>query len=224
MENIDIGGTILNVAIMMVPFLLSIAIHETAHAWVANKLGDPTGRLMGRISLNPLNHADPIGTFVFPVIGAAGGGFIFGWAKPVPVNPVNLRNYRNDMFLISAAGPASNFILSFIFTFILVLLNKFFSSIPVGIYVPLTKMLFSGIGINLLLCFFNLIPLGPLDGAKILNRFLPESMAQTLESLSFHGTILLMILVFGGMLGGIIGPPVIYFTNLFIKIASFILR
>ena len=220
MENIN--DSVLRIVTMMLPFLLSLTIHETAHAWVANKLGDPTARLMGRISLNPVAHLDPVGTIVFPIIGAL-SGFMFGWAKPVPVNPINLKNYREDIFWISLAGPLSNFILAFIFTFFFVLLARFRNIFPPSFLVPMSQILDFGIIINLALCFFNLIPLGPLDGAKILNRFLPVNIAATLERLSAHGMIILMILMFGGILGGIIRPPMLYFANLFKNIAIMIL-
>jgi Zn-dependent protease len=220
MENIS--ESILKILIMMVPFLLSLSIHETAHAWVSNRLGDPTARLMGRISLNPAVHMDPIGTIVFPVIGAL-GGFMFGWAKPVPVNPINLKNYRKDIFWISLAGPLSNFILAFIFTFLFVFLVRFRNIFPASFLEPMSQILDYGIIINLALCFFNLIPLGPLDGAKILNRFLPAHVAETLENFSTHAMLILVILMVGGILGGIIWPPMIFFSNLFKKIAIMIL-
>lgn len=214
----DLAGTVLKILLMMIPFLLSLTIHETAHAWTANRLGDPTARLMGRISLNPFVHADPIGTFLFPILGSF-SGVMFGWARPVPVNPINLKNYRHDLFWISLAGPASNFILSFIFTFSFVLMVRLKGYIPNGIFMPVGQMLNFGILINLALCFFNLIPLGPLDGAKILHRFLPEQWAQTLERFSAHSTILLLLLMFGGLLGGIIIPPIYFFSNVFKNIA-----
>jgi Zn-dependent protease len=214
----DFSLVMLRIVMMMVPFLLSLTIHETAHAWTADKLGDPTARLMGRINLNPLAHADPIGTFVFPIIGAI-SGFMFGWAKPVPVNPINLKDYRRDVFWISLAGPLSNFILAFILTFLFVLFFRFRNLIPQEIFTPLAQMMDFGIVINLALCFFNLIPLGPLDGAKILNRFLPEQAAQVLERFSAHGMMILMLMMFAGLLGGIIAPPMYFFANLFKQLA-----
>lgn len=223
MDFEDINGVVLQIVLMMVPFLLSLTIHEAAHAWTANKLGDPTAKLLGRISLNPMAHADPIGTILFPIFGAI-SGLMFGWAKPVPVNPLNLKNYRSDIFWISLAGPLSNFILAFIFTLILATMSKFRLHIPSEIYIPVAKMTMMGISINLALCFFNLIPLGPLDGAKILSRFLPNSVADSLERFSMHGMIILLILMGGGLLGGLLSPPINYSASLFIGIATFLIN
>ena len=222
MEN---TALVVKVVLFMIPLLLSLSVQESAHAWTANKLGDPTAKLLGRVSLNPLAHLDPIGTVILPIIMYVVGGSIFGWAKPVPVNPMNLKNYRKDVFWISLAGPLSNFIMAFFAALGLIILGKLFNVLPFGLRAPLTEMLRFGLHLNILLCFFNLIPLGPLDGAKILNRFVPESMAQVLENFSNNpmSMMILFFFVFGGLLGGIIGPVGNFFITLFLRIGNFII-
>lgn len=209
MSQLDIGGAV----IKFVAFLFSICFHECAHAWMAYRKGDNTAQLMGRLSLNPVVHADLIGTIVLPIMGLF-GAMVFGWAKPVPVNPRNLKNTRMDMFWIAAAGPGSNFLLALFGSFCLVLGAHFF--VPAKVFYEFFKFF---ILINLILCFFNLIPLHPLDGGKILARFLPENLNRKLEEMQGYSMIILLALFVVGALK-YVSIPVFYTYNLMINMAE----
>ena len=189
--------------------LFALTIHEYCHAWTANRLGDPTARLQGRLSLNPIAHLDLFGTICFVLAG-------FGWGKPVPVNPYNFKNPRKGDMLVSFAGPASNFISAFVLGIIFRLVYEF------GILPSyLNMMLLFSIRISLLLAFFNLIPLFPLDGSHILKGLLPYEYVASYENLSRYSPFILLGLVLLGrqggvsILGSILGPPVNFFSRLF---------
>jgi Zn-dependent protease len=167
-------------------FTIAITIHEAAHAWMADKLGDPTPRLMGRLSLNPLVHYDPVGTTLLILLLILGSPFPFGWAKPVQFDPYNLKNPRRDSALISLAGPASNVLIATIASFILY-------SIPFSFF---TIFLITLITINLILALFNLLPIHPLDGGKIFIGLLPEDQARDADNfLQRYGMFLLFFLI-----------------------------
>jgi Zn-dependent protease len=200
------------ILIWILAFAITITVHEAAHAWTADKLGDPTPRLMGRLSLNPIVHYDPIGTtllLVLALMRALGAPVIpFGWAKPVPFDPYNLKNPRKDAALISLAGPLSNLILA---TFIS-LIARFFP-ILASFAVPF-------IILNVALAIFNLVPIHPLDGGKILIGILPPQKARDAEIfLSRYGMIILFLLIlpsFGGssLITQIISPIISFFINI----------
>ena len=177
------------------PILFALTFHEFAHAWSAKKLGDPTAENMGRLSLNPLVHLDPTGTIMIFITVMSGFGI--GWAKPVPVDPQNLRNPRQDMLWIALAGPVSNLILAFVFTAI------FTSLTPAeGLTNLFRQMLLIGISINLILAIFNMIPIPPLDGSKILMGLLPEEQARQYSQVEMYGPMLLIgLIVADQMLG-----------------------
>jgi Zn-dependent protease len=169
------------------PFLLALTVHEFAHGLIAEKFGDPTARMMGRITLNPLPHIDPIGTIILPAfLIMFRSPFIFGWAKPVPVNPFNLRNPKRDMIWISLAGPAANLIFAFICGLILRVSLLFSSSGPIIV------MLAWGVIIGLVLAAFNLIPVPPLDGSGILKGLLPDRMQEGYAKYERFGFIILL--------------------------------
>jgi len=210
--------------------LLSLSVHESAHAWTANSLGDPTAKFLGRVSLNPIVHIDPFGTLLLPLIGIfSGSGFLFGWAKPVPVSPNRLGNPRRDYMLVSAAGPVSNFVmaaLSFVVLMILkatspesaeVVRNIASGYLPRdgGIIVPLVMVAFYGILINVVLGVFNLIPIAPLDGSGILSGILPRPAQAFLYSIQSYGMLVIMVLVIFGIPSYVYGP-VIYVLKSFL--------
>jgi Zn-dependent protease len=192
--------------------LISLTIHEAAHAWTADKLGDPTARRRGRVSLNPLVHIDWIGTVLLPIIAAVSGLPLIGWAKPVPVNMNNLREPRRDFMLIAAAGPISNLLQAFAAAAVL---RMALGSLPLsGEVTPLISTLYLAIQINLLLAFFNLIPVPPLDGGNVLLGLLPPRLASSYGQLRQYGFILLYALMFTGLATAWITPP----TNFFMRI------
>jgi len=192
----------------LIVLLFSIAIHETSHGFVAYKLGDPTAKYEGRLSLNPLDHLDPIGSFLFPVlmlILTAGRGPIFGWAKPVPINPHNFRDQRWGELKTALAGPLSNILLAL--SSGLILRFFFFSGFP---STSLGQILFYGLSItaflNLALAFFNLLPIPPLDGSHILTALLPSQAWKIKSFFQRYGILILILVMFSGL--NFIGPLV----------------
>ena len=189
--------------IAFVVLIASLTFHEAAHAWTANKLGDPTARMLGRLSLNPAVHIDVIGTIVFPLLAMVTGIPVIGWAKPVPVDMRHLRHPRRDFAIIAAAGPISNLLLAGAGAVVFMVLNADASS-------PASELIFESlvrfILLNVLLAVFNMIPIPPLDGGNILTGIVPESMAATIEKLRPWGFLLLYALMLSGMLSAIIFP------------------
>ena len=193
----------------MVVFLFSLSFHEAAHAWVAERLGDPTGRLLGRVTLNPLPHIDLLGTLIFPAIGFFGGGVMFGWAKPVPWNPRNVKDRRQADIWISAAGPLSNLLLLVGFLIITKAFQGYFRAggIVVGSSLePIYHMGLKGVQINFILALFNFLPIPPLDGSWILPHFLPLAMARGYEKLRPYGFLILLPFVYLGLFNLILAP------------------
>lgn len=189
--------------------LVSLTIHEAAHAWSADRLGDPTARLLGRVSLNPIVHIDPIGTILLPAIAIYSGFPIIGWAKPVPVNMSRLRQPRRDFMLIAAAGPLSNIAQAIVAA---VAVRVLFAS---GTDADLLRaVLVSFVTINLLLAFFNLIPIPPLDGGNVLMGLLPVRAADMFLQLRPFGFILLYGLMLTGVLTMLIIPPMMFMREI----------
>jgi Zn-dependent protease len=189
---------LLEAALMAVVLLFSVIVHEVAHGYIALMNGDPTARIMGRITLNPMPHIDPVGTIILPLLLLIShAGILFGWAKPVPVNPLNYRNYRWGEFAVSAAGPLSNLALATVFS---VVLRLDFGN-P-----GLTMLAILGVKINILLAVFNLIPIPPLDGSHILALLLPRELARLYSHLQPVGFILILILFYTGIMGALIMP------------------
>jgi Zn-dependent protease len=189
---------LLEAALMAVVLLFSVVVHEVAHGYVALLNGDPTAKMLGRLTLNPVPHIDLVGTILVPVLlMISHAGILFGWAKPVPVNPLNYRNYRWGEFAVSAAGPLSNLVLASIFA-MLVRLNL---SNP-----GLVQLIYFGVSINIILALFNLIPIPPLDGSHVLSILLPRELARLYDYLQPVGFVLILILFYTGILWAILMP------------------
>ena len=202
--NIDVA----QIFISFIVLLFSLTVHETAHAWTADRLGDPTARLLGRISLNPIVHADPIGTVVFPLLGMVFGGWFIGWAKPVPVNVRQLRHHRRDYVLVAAAGPASNLLLAFAAALALSLLTVSPQiQGETNVSVPIARILSQAVQLNVLLAVFNMIPIPPLDGGTVLGGLLPAGLARQFDAIRPYGFLLLYALMLSGYLYYVITPP-----------------
>jgi Zn-dependent protease len=189
---------LLEAALMAIVLLFSVIVHEVDHGYVALLNGDPTAKMLGRITLNPAPHIDPIGTIILPLLLLIShAGILFGWAKPVPVNPLNYRNYRWGEFAVSAAGPVSNLVLAAIFSIL----------VRMGFNNPgLMQMAYFGVSINIFLALFNLIPIPPLDGSHILALFLPRDLARMYDYLQPVGFILILILFYTGIMGVLLMP------------------
>lgn len=168
--------------------ILSVVIHEVSHGLVANKLGDPTAKDLGRLSFNPLKHLDFMGSFLVPLLSYLGGGFIFGWAKPVPYNPYNLKNQKWGPVLVAVAGPVSNFVIAIFFGIVL----RFAPAVSMATALALSLVIY----INILLGIFNLIPIPPLDGSKVLAGFLPYRYERQFLTLERYGMFLVLIFIF----------------------------
>ena len=207
------------VLFQVVVLILAFSVHECAHAWVAWRLGDPTAKMLGRITLNPIKHLDPFGSVIFPLIGLYYGGMLFGWAKPTPVTARNFKNYKRDDILVALAGPASNLISATVALILLVILKHAIAGGDVAIVTamalahrfqgvstenlpqlfPIALFLYYVILLNLLLFVFNLIPVPPLDGSHILRHFLPYKALQVYDRIGMFGMIFIM-LIGGGLI------------------------
>jgi Zn-dependent protease len=184
--------------IMLLVLFFSVIIHEIAHGYIALLNGDPTAKLYGRLTLNPLPHIDPVGTILVPaLLFFSHSGILFGWAKPVPVNPMNFRNFRTGEFSVSAAGPLSNFFLAIVFA----QLSRWAGNNQ-GFFL----LCYAGVYINLILMLFNLIPIPPLDGSKVIMPLLPRAMQQLYAQLEPVGFILILLLLYSGIWSMLIMP------------------
>jgi len=202
--------------IYMVVLLFAISAHEAAHAWMSNRFGDDTARLLGRITLNPTAHIDPIGTLLIPIVGfvlgnvggPAGNIPLIGWGKPTPVNPLRWRNKDLANVMVSAAGILANLIIATCAFFILkvMLMTGGFSALPESLREPVLLFLRFFLTMNVSLAVFNLLPFPPLDGSKILETFLPASARPMLEMMEQFGFVILMILIYIGFFNAIISP------------------
>jgi len=193
------------VFISFIVLLFSLTVHEMAHAWTADRLGDPTARLLGRVSFNPLVHADPIGTVLFPLIALISHYPLIGWAKPVPVDQRHLRRPRRDFVLVAAAGPASNLVLALIASSLLAVLPV--TPVTLGepnASAPIASMLAQAKWLNVMLAVFNMIPIPPLDGGNVVGGLLPRPLARQFDMVRPYGFLLLYALMFTGGLSYVI--------------------
>jgi Zn-dependent protease len=191
-HSLALNPLVQTVAIYALPVLFAITLHEAAHGYVARHFGDLTAHAQGRISVNPLRHIDLVGTIVVPLVFLSLTHFLFGWAKPVPVNYSALRNPRRDMAFVAAAGPVANLVMALVWAIIL----KVVVLLPAGGFsVPLMLMAQAGIGVNLIFMFVNLIPILPLDGGRILSSLLPNRAAWQYAKLERWGLLVLVVLL-----------------------------
>lgn len=203
----------------IIAFLFACCVHESAHAWMANRCGDPTASMLGRITLNPIKHIDVLGTIVIPAIGLYYGGYMIGWAKPTPVDPRHFKHTVRDDILVSLAGPASNILIAAAATVGLIAISL---SSPLGhqlvhgtagptdsLLQPIVELLLTFLEINVLLAVFNVIPVPPLDGSHVIRHFLPEAARRIYDNVGMFG--LLALFLFGGRFIGAMMNPILGF-------------
>ncbi|MCF7741149.1 MAG: site-2 protease family protein [Candidatus Marinimicrobia bacterium] len=207
--------TLQTIVLLVPPILLALSFHEYMHGWVANKLGDPTAERNGRLTMNPLAHLDPFGTLMIFLVH-------FGWAKPVPVNPINFENPKQDLTFVSIAGPLANMFLALLSGILLRIVGSgLFNFLPINFLRPFYQMIVLSLQINIALAFFNLLPLPPLDGSKILFGLLPDEYDHIAVWLRQYGGFILMGLILFGYLtnvsiiGGFLRPFINFFSRLF---------
>jgi Zn-dependent protease len=191
--------------IWVMPVLFAVTVHEVAHGWVASQFGDRTAQRLGRLTLNPIKHIDMVGTIVVPLLCLFFGNFIFGWAKPVPINPSNFKNIKRDGAIVAAAGPASNLLMALIWGGIaklgFILLPQIGPNAQFLVYTGS-----AGIAINCVLMILNLLPIPPLDGSRMVASILPPQLARSYDAIEPYGFLILVLLIFSGILSTVLGP------------------
>lgn len=213
-------------AVMALPLLFAITVHEAAHGWMARRLGDRTAEMLGRLTLNPLKHIDPIGTILVPItllvttkLLLGDYGLIFGWAKPVPVDPRNFDHPRRDMAAVAAAGPMVNLVMALIWA-VIAKIGLLLSAVSPWASVPLVLMGKIGIFLNAILMILNLLPLPPLDGGRVVVGLLPAPLADKVARIEPYGMFVLVGLMVTGILGQLIGPPVLLLERLLVMLVG----
>lgn len=197
------------IAIWIIPIIFAVTLHEVAHGWVASKFGDQTARLAGRLTINPVKHIDLVGTIILPLFMIVVGNFIFGWAKPVPVDARNMRNPRRDMVFVALAGPVANFLMAMFWAFI----AKLGMNSGPWFHNALVLMGMAGIQINIVLGVLNCLPIPPLDGGRVLSGLLPPRAAWHLYRIEPYGVLILLLLMFSGILSFLISPVIYFLLN-----------
>jgi len=206
------------IVVWILPVVFAITVHEVAHGWVAKKQGDKTAFMLGRLTLNPIKHIDLLGTIIIPgLLLLLSTGFIFGWAKPVPVDARNFKNPKKSMAIVAVAGPIANLLMAIAWALIVRL--GVFIEIEI-LSLPLIYMGVAGISINLVLALINLIPIPPLDGSRIASGILPDKWAWQYNRLERFGFIILLLLLWSGGLTYLLGYPMFYAQKLFFSLAG----
>ena len=200
------------IAVWAVPILFAITLHEAAHGWVAEKLGDPTAKNLGRITINPIKHIDPVGTIVVPLFLAMISPFVLGWAKPVPIEPRYFKSPLLDMALVAVAGPVSNFFMACLWAMFIVLADSMLE--PAKLLTFLLTMGKNGIIINIVLMVLNLLPIPPLDGGRVVAGILPQPLVLPYMKLERYGMVIILLLLVSGILGKIMWPIVQHFIKI----------
>lgn len=203
-------STLYTIAVWAVPVLLAITLHEAAHGWMANRLGDPTAKALGRISLNPFRHIDPVGTVLVPLMLLMLSGFVIGWAKPVPVDMRYFKQPLLDMAMVALAGPASNFLMACGWAMV-ALIGKLMYDPGDSLALYIVKVGDAGILINLILMVLNLLPIPPLDGGRVVAGIMPPQMAIPYMRIEPYGMFIVIFLLVSGILGKILWPMVLFF-------------
>jgi Zn-dependent protease len=217
MEKLTI---IQKIAVWILPVIFAITVHEAAHGWVAKKYGDNTAAMQGRLTINPIKHIDLFGTIILPgLLLLTGTGFIFGWAKPVPVDARNFKKPLHDMAIVALAGPVSNLLMALGWA-IVARIGMTIGTSAENVSLPLIYTGIAGISINLVLALLNLLPIPPLDGSRILTGILPHRLAWQYNQLERYGFIILLILLYTKILNAILAYPMYLTQNLFFSIAG----
>lgn len=198
-------------AVAVIPVLFAITLHEVAHGWVARQFGDRTAEMLGRLTINPLKHVDPVGTVLVPAVMLLLGGFIFGWAKPVPIGVRNLRNPRRDMIFVAAAGPVSNVLMAIGWAVLARLVLAFDLGGGAGQY--FMAMAQVGVFVNVILAVFNMLPLPPLDGGRVLTGLLPPAQGAALARIEPWGLPIILLLLVTGVLWRLLQPLMTALSN-----------
>jgi Zn-dependent protease len=208
------------IAVWLLPVVFAITVHETAHGWVAKQYGDSTADRLGRLTLNPIKHIDPLGTIIIPgLLLLTGTGFIFGWAKPVPVDARNFKKPLHDMAIVALAGPISNILMAIGWA-MLARVGVIIGTSAEAVSLPFIYTGIAGISINLVLALINLLPIPPLDGSRVLTGMLPHRLAWQYNQLERYGFVILLILLYTKILNAILAYPMYIAQNMFLSLAG----